>query len=83
MPAIPALRLALRIESGAELMADNPCPTCGGKGGAYLLPEARWHWCETCRGDGAAERAVALEGAAEGCGIGIRHDSSPRRLFGD
>jgi hypothetical protein len=64
-------------------MVRTPCPTCNGKGGAYRAPEAKWTWCEDCKGDGASERAMALEGAAEGAGVGVRHESDPRRLFGD
>ena len=64
-------------------MAETPCPTCNGKGGAYRAPGGKWCWCAECKGEGAAERAVALDGATEGAGVGIRHDSDPRRLFGD
>ena len=64
-------------------MTGNPCRTCNGKGGAYSAPDAKWRWCSDCKGAGAREGAFALDGAVEGAGVGIRHDSDPRRLFGD
>jgi hypothetical protein len=64
-------------------MAETRCPDCRGRGGAYAPPEGRWRWCRSCGGEGASERALALDGATEGAGVGIRHDANPRRLFGD